>query len=68
MNITEDNYSIDQLAQTITRQNCYMQGLDYTMISDVERNKFYDDLIENIVKDKIVCDIGFGSGAGFLGS
>ena len=62
MNITEDNYSIDQLAQTITRQNCYMQGLDYTMISDVERNKFYDDLIENIVKDKIVCDIGFGSG------
>ena len=62
MNTTEDNYSIDQLAQTITRQNCYMQGLDYTMISDVERNKFYDSMIENIVKDKIVCDIGFGSG------
>jgi len=62
MNITEDNYSIDQLAQAITKQNMYMQGIDYLMICDVSRNQFYDKIISSCVKDKVVVDIGFGSG------
>lgn len=62
MSITEDNYSIDQLAQAITKQNMYMQGIDYLMMCDVSRNQFYDKIISSCVKDKVVVDIGFGSG------
>lgn len=50
------------ISQSVCRQNSYMQGLDVIMINDIERNQFYDELISNVVKDKICADIGFGAG------
>ena len=50
------------ISQSVCRQNSYMQGLDVAMINDIERNQFYDELISNVVKNKICADIGFGAG------
>lgn len=50
------------ISQTVTRTNTYMQGLYYDMLNDAERNQFYDQLIKETCKDKIVADIGFGAG------
>ncbi len=49
-------------SQTVCRENPYMQGLCDKMINDVDRNKFYDQMIQSLVADKVCCDIGFGSG------
>lgn len=52
----------DLTAQLVCRQTYLFNGLDVSMINDIERNQFYDKLISQVVKDKVCADIGFGSG------
>jgi len=52
----------DFISQSVCRHNIYMQGLDVDMLNDIERNQFYNKLIKETCKGKIVADIGFGAG------
>ena len=37
-------------------------GIGLPMINDVVRNTFYDKILDDVVKDKHCCDVGFGTG------
>ena len=50
------------LSQLIPRRTSYGVGLDYGMINDVDRNRFYDNLLKFHVKGKVCTEVGFGSG------